>query len=116
MMTSDSVICSFVCLFLQVPLHGRETATLRKLKKPCVVIVTEKFFQNYDVEGLSCQLATQDLTNGQRFQMLRVQGLTSRWAMKNKLKSGITTLFAKDAQIDDKHDTLIFPPGVTIKV
>jgi hypothetical protein len=97
-------------------LHGRDIATLRKLKKPCVVMVAQKFFQRDNVEGLTCLLASQDLTNGQRSQIVRVKGLTLKWAKKNRLISGVTTIFAKTAQIDDKVDTLIFPPGVTIKV
>ena len=97
-------------------MHGREIATLRKLKKPCVVLVTEKYFQKYDFEGLTCQLATEDIAKGQKSQIVRVQGLTLAWAKKNKLKSGKTTLFSKVAGIDDKQDKLIFPAGATIKV
>jgi hypothetical protein len=99
-----------------LPLHGREIATLRKLKKPCVVMVAEKHLDNYNVEGLTCQLASQDLINGAKSQLVRVKGLTLAWARKNKVISGVTTLFAKNIQIDDKTDTLIFPRGVKVKV
>jgi hypothetical protein len=78
-------------------------------------MVTEKYFHNLDVEGLSCELVGQDL-NGKPYRLVRVHGLTAEWAKKNKLTSGLTTLFSNKAQINDKTGQLIFPPGDKIKV
>jgi hypothetical protein len=79
-------------------------------------MVTEKYFQNLDVEGVSCELDVGDLAKEKRYQMVRVNGLTTEWAQKNKLTSGLTTLFSDNAQINDDTSELIFPPGDKIKV
>jgi hypothetical protein len=79
-------------------------------------MVAEKYFQKYDVEGVTCILASQDIASGQKSQIVRVKGLTLDWVKKNKIKSGVTTLFASFAKIDNKLDTLTFPKGAKIKV
>jgi hypothetical protein len=79
-------------------------------------MVTEKFFQDLDVEGVNCELVGRDLVDGQPYHMVLVRGLTTAWAMKNKLTSGVTTLFSENAKINDGTNQLIFPPGDVIKV
>ena len=79
-------------------------------------MVTEKFFQDLDVDGVSCELVGKDLINGKKYQMVSINGLTTAWAKKNELASGLTTLFSNNAKINDETNEVIFPPGNKIKV
>ena len=90
-------------------------AALRKMLDPCVVMVTEKSFENLNVQGVNCELLGRDL-NGRPYQIVQVSGLTTAWAINNKLVSGVTTLFSENAQINDETNQLIFTPGALIKV
>jgi hypothetical protein len=79
-------------------------------------MITEKAFQDFDIEGVSCELLGEDLLNGRPYQIVQVKGLTTAWAMKNKMRSGVTTLFSENAQINDKDNQLIIATGASIKV
>lgn len=67
-------------------------------------------------QPLACELQGDDL-NGTRYKMVRVNGLTSSWALKNNVTSGVTTIFAPDgAAIDDEMNELVVPSRAAIKV
>jgi hypothetical protein len=54
--------------------------------------------------------------NGTRYKKVRLAGLTTRWAHENRVKSGQSTIFSPNAEIDDNAGELIIPAGGTIEV
>ena len=67
-------------------------------------------------QPLECELQGVDL-NGTKYKLVRVKGLTSSWALKNNVTSGVTTIFAPNgADIDDEVNELLVPSGAVIKV
>ncbi|KAI2504195.1 Gametolysin peptidase M11 [Fragilaria crotonensis] len=54
--------------------------------------------------------------NVTKHKVVKVKGMTTKWARKNAVKSGVTTLFASNSVIDDSTDELIIPTGETIKL
>ena len=89
----------------------------RRSKKSCLVIVSEKDYEDRRDEDqpLECVLQGADL-NGTRYKKVRLAGLTSRWAKEHRVKSGLSTLFSQNAEIDDSAGELIIPAGGTIEV
>ena len=75
-------------------------------------------YEDYRVADppLACELQGDDL-NGEQYKMVRIKDLTSRWARKNNITSGETTIFVPaGAEIADKTNELFIPSGATIKV
>ena len=67
-------------------------------------------------QPLECELQGEDL-DGKKYKMVRVKGLTSSWAEKSNVTSGVTTIFAPEgATIDDYASELIVPSETAIKV
>jgi hypothetical protein len=54
--------------------------------------------------------------NAKQYEMVKVRGITTKWARKNHIESGVTTLFASNSVIDDDSRELIIPTNDTIKV
>lgn len=90
----------------------------RASKHPCVVIISDKQYIDHHVEDqpLECELQATDIMNVTKHNVVKVKGITTKWARKNSVKSGVTTLFASNSIIDDSTDELIIPTGETIKV
>jgi hypothetical protein len=89
----------------------------RKTKNPCVVLISEKEYEDNREEDqpLECELQGDD-RNGGLYRMVRIHGVTTKWAKNNKLESGLSTLFAQDAEIDDESNELSIPEGSNIQV
>lgn len=89
----------------------------RKTKNPCVVLISEKEYEDNREEDqpLECELQGDD-RNGGLYRMVRIHGVTTKWAKNNKLESGLSTLFAQDAEIDDESNELRIPEGSNIQV
>ncbi len=67
-------------------------------------------------QPLNCELQGGDLY-GKKYKMVRVKGLTTSWAMKNNVTSGVTTILPPEgAEIDDQTNELVVPSGTVIKV
>ena len=90
----------------------------RAQKSPCVVVLSDKQYLDHHVEEqpLQCELQSNDVLNVKQYTMVEVKGLTTKWARKNGIESGVTTLFASNSVIDDDFSELIIPTNVTIKV
>ena len=82
-----------------------------------MVVVSEKDYEDHreEEQPLECELRGQDL-NGTNYKTIRVKGLKSSWAKKNKVESGRTTLYAANSYIDDETDELIIPTGEALEV
>jgi hypothetical protein len=65
---------------------------------------------------VECELQATDIMNVTKHRVVKVKGMTTKWARKNAVESGVTTLFATNSVIDDSTDELIIPTGETIKV
>jgi hypothetical protein len=89
----------------------------RRSKKACLVLLSEKDYEDRRDEDqpLECVLQGADL-NGTRYKKVRLAGLTTRWAHENRVKSGQSTIFSPNAEIDDSASELIIPAGGTIEV
>ena len=90
----------------------------RAQKSPCVVVVSHKQYldHHFEEQPLECELQSNDIMNVKQYQMVKVQGLTTGWARKNEIESGVTTLFAANSMIDEDSSELIIPTNETIKV
>jgi hypothetical protein len=85
---------------------------------PCVALEIFAEYQDkrHVDEPLACELQGEDL-NGRQYRMIRIKGLTSKWAQKNNVTSGATTIFAPGgAFINDRTSELYIPSGATITV
>ena len=82
------------------------------------MVVSHKQYLDRHVEEqpLECELQSNDKMNVKQYKMVKVQGLTTKWARKNGIKSGVTTLFASNSVIDGDSSELIIPTNETIKV
>ena len=85
---------------------------------PCVVLITHKQYadQHSEEQPLECELQSDDIVGTNKVKMVKVKGLNTKWARKNKIESGVTTIFAPNSVIDDDSNELIIPTGETIKV
>ena len=83
-----------------------------------MVILSEKDYvdHHYEDQPLECELQATDITNVKEHSVVRVKGMTTKWAKKYAVVSGVTTLFASNSVIDDITNELIIPTGETIKV
>ncbi|KAI2488977.1 Gametolysin peptidase M11 [Fragilaria crotonensis] len=90
----------------------------RASKHPCVVIFSDKEYLDHRVEEqpVECELQATDIMNVSKHRVVKVKGMTTKWARKNAVESGVTTLFATNSVIDDSTDELIIPTGETIKL
>jgi hypothetical protein len=90
----------------------------RVSKHPCVVIISDKEYLDHRVEDqpLECELQATDVMNATEYNVVKLKGMTSKWARKNAIESGVTTLFATDSVIDYSTNELIIPSGNKIKV
>ena len=90
----------------------------RRSKQACVVVISHRQYEDHHEEDqpLECELQGEDL-NGTAYKLVRVRGHSTSWARKNKVESGLGTIFAPDgADIDDDAGELIIPSGANIKV
>jgi hypothetical protein len=87
-------------------------------KSPCVVVFSDALFLDHRVEErpMECELQSADKMNANKFKIVTVRGLSTKWAKKHNVESGVTTLFASNAVIDDDSNELIIPTNATIKV
>ena len=94
------------------------TTSSRRSKRECVAYLVDKEYEdgrNVD-QPLECELQGEDL-DGKKYKMVRVKGLTTSWAERNNVTSGVTTIFAPEgAVIDDQTNELIVPSRTAIKV
>ncbi len=94
------------------------TTTRRRSKRECVVFLIHKQYEgNFHVDQpLDCELQGEDL-HGKKYKMVRVKGLTTKWALQNNVTSGVTTIFAPEgAVIDDQTNELVVPSGTVVNV
>jgi hypothetical protein len=79
--------------------------------------MVEVEFENSRKEDqpLVCELGGKDL-NGTPYKIVQIKGLTTSWAVKNNVESGVTTLFASNSVINDETNELIIPKGQAIEV
>jgi hypothetical protein len=66
-------------------------------------------------QPLACEIRG-DNTKDYPYTIVRINGLSTSWAIKNNVTSGVTTLFANNSVIDDKTNQLIIPKGQLIEV
>ena len=90
----------------------------RQSKSPCVVVLSDKQYLDHHSEEqpVECELQADDILGEKKYKMVKVKGLGTKWAEKNKIESGVTTLFASNSVIDDDSNELIIPTGETIQV
>ena len=107
-------------LFSHIPdIVATQIKTRRRTSKhPCVIIFSDRDYIDHRVEDqpVECELQATDIINVKEHSVVRVRGMTSRWARKNAVLSGVTTLYAPNAVIDDMTNELIIQTGETIKV
>ena len=106
-------------MLLQRQIFQRSSnSTRRRSKRECVVVMFEVQYEDHRSidEPLACELLGDDL-NGKTYSLVRIKGLTSRWARKHNIISGVSTIFALEgAAIDDQTNELAIPSGSTIAV
>lgn len=103
---------------LRRSLLQQSSSTTRRSKRECVVFLIHKQYEgNVHVDQpLDCELQGEDLY-GKKYKMVRVKGLTTSWALKNNVTSGVTTIFSPEGGvIDDQANELVIPYGTVIKV
>jgi hypothetical protein len=90
---------------------------MRELKSPCVVVMIEVEYENSRKEDqpLVCELRGKDL-NDTPYKIVQIKGLTTSWAIKNNVESGVTTLFASNSVINDETNELVISKGQAIEV
>ena len=66
-------------------------------------------------ETFQCELQGDD-RGGKNYAWVIIRGLPSMWTDREKIKSGVTTFFAQNAEIDDSTYELILPERAVIKV
>jgi hypothetical protein len=66
-------------------------------------------------QPLMCELRGKDL-NDTPYKVVHLNGLTTSWAVKNNVESGVTTLFASNSVINDETNEVIIPKGQAIEV
>ena len=83
-----------------------------------MVIISDKEYLDHRVEDqpLQCELQSTDMMNSTKYNVVKLKGMTSKWARKNAIESGVTTLFASNSVIDYNTNELIIPSGNKIKV
>ena len=99
-------------------LQQRSYGARRRSRRECIAVMFDVQYEDHRHvdEPLACELLGEDL-NGEPYKMVRIQALTSRWARKNNVTSGVTTIFVPSgADIDDRTSELVIPTGSTIKV
>ena len=90
----------------------------RPQTSPWVVFLAHKQYldHHFEEQPLECELQAADGTSDKQFKMAKLSGLTTKWARKNNVESGVTTLFASNSVIDENSRELIIPTTETIKV
>ena len=83
-----------------------------------MVIISDKEYLDRRVEDqpLQCELQATDVVNSTQYNVVKLKGMTSKWARKNAIESGVTTVFASNSVIDYNSNELIIPSGNKIKV
>ena len=82
-----------------------------------MVFSHEQYLDHHvEEQPLECELQSDDIMNVNQYKMVKVKGLTTKWARHNGIESGVTTLFASNSVIDDDSSELIIPTNETIKV
>ena len=87
-------------------------------RNPCIIFTTDAEHHNNadDVhETFQCELQGAD-RGGKNYAWVVIRGLPSMWTDRGKIKSGVTTFFAQNAEIDDSTYELILPERAVIKV
>ena len=107
-------------LFSHIPdIVATQIKTRRRTSKhPCVIIFSDRDYIDHRVEDqpVECELQATDIINNKKHSVVRVKGVTTRWARKNAVLSGETTLYAPKSVIDDMTNSLFLPTGGTIEV
>ena len=83
-----------------------------------MIVVFDVTYEDFRASDppLGCELQGDDL-NGRLYKMVRINGLTSKWARKNNVTSGDNTIsFPEGAYIIEATNQLLFPAESTIKV
>jgi hypothetical protein len=79
------------------------------LRENCLVLFSVVDFEDGHGEStVECELRGDDL-QGSSNKIVKIDGMTTDWAEKNGIESGVTTLFAKDALIDEAKSKLKIP-------
>jgi hypothetical protein len=80
-------------------------------------LITEVEYENNlkEDQPLVCELRGKDL-NDTPYKIVQIKGLTTSWAVKNNVQSGVTTLFASKSAINDETNELVIPKGQAIEV
>jgi hypothetical protein len=83
-----------------------------------VLVISHKQYLDHHVEEqpLECELQSADNMNVNQYKLVKVRGLTTKWARRNDIESGVSTLFASNSVIDADSSELIIPTNDTIKV
>ena len=81
------------------------------------MVMTEVEYENSRKEDLPvvCELRGKDL-NDTPYKIVQIKGLTTSWAIKNNVESGVTTLFASNSFINDEANELVISKGQAIEV
>ena len=90
----------------------------RRTRRACVAVIFDIMYEDSRVVDppLGCELQGDDL-NGNLYKMVRINELTSKWARRNNVTSGLTTIFFPNgADIVDATNQLVVPPKSTFEV
>jgi hypothetical protein len=79
------------------------------------VFTNVDFQDDREESRVKCELRGKDL-KGSIYKSVEIDGMTKHWAVANGIKSGATTLFAKDAVIDETNSKLVIPANGAIQV
>ena len=86
------------------------------LQQDCLLLFSETQFEDGRTEShVECDLRGEDL-QGSYHKMVTVEGLTVDMAQTRGVESGVTTLFANNAIIDDTDNLLEIPASGEIQV
>ena len=98
--------------------HLKANGKRHKANHECVAVISIVMFGKGQpsIEELNCELDDDDRTNGTVTKIVKVKGLSAKWARKNGVKSGITTILPTYSEIDGGSNELIVASGSSIEV
>lgn len=97
--------------------NGNANGRRRPLKQPCVVLLSDKQYEDKHDEDqpMECELQGDDL-DGKSYQMVTLKNLPPGFAKNHGLESGRSTLFVHGGEIDDDTHELNVPGGAEVAV
>jgi hypothetical protein len=86
------------------------------LRESCLIrFSTVEFEDGHGESTVECELRGEDL-QGSSYKSVMIDGMTTEWAKANGIESGVTTVFANNALIDEAKNKLEIPANGVIEV